>query len=173
MALKPIETIYRGYRFRSRLEARWAVFFDTLGVRWEYEKEGYDLGPAGWYLPDFWLPDLEMWAEVKGEPFNSSEEAKARALADASTYEVLQLVGIPTYTVYWSIRPKGQGYSSDDRMDYVLDDQYCHDEHRWFSSPGLRDGEDASQQFYVSPRTRAAYAAARQARFEHGESPRR
>lgn len=25
-----IETEYKGYRFRSRLEARWAVFFDTL-----------------------------------------------------------------------------------------------------------------------------------------------
>ena len=24
---QPIETMYRGYRFRSRLEARWAVFF--------------------------------------------------------------------------------------------------------------------------------------------------
>src|SRR5262245_3495425 len=35
--IQPIETIYRGYRFRSRLEARWAVFFQTLGVPWEYE----------------------------------------------------------------------------------------------------------------------------------------
>lgn len=26
-SIKPIETIYNGYHFRSRLEARWAVFF--------------------------------------------------------------------------------------------------------------------------------------------------
>ena len=26
--IKAIETYYKGYRFRSRLEARWAVFFD-------------------------------------------------------------------------------------------------------------------------------------------------
>lgn len=35
--IKAIETSYKGYRFRSRTEARWAVFFDALGVRWEYE----------------------------------------------------------------------------------------------------------------------------------------
>lgn len=63
--IKAIETQYKGYRFRSRLEARWAVFFDALGIRWEYEKEGYDLGDAGWYLPDFWLPDYNEWIEVK------------------------------------------------------------------------------------------------------------
>ena len=39
--IKAIETIYNGYRFRSRLEARWAVFFDEIGIKYEYEKEGY------------------------------------------------------------------------------------------------------------------------------------
>ena len=56
MTIKAIETEYKGYRFRSRLEARWAVFFDALGVQWFYEHEGFDLGKSGWYLPDFWLP---------------------------------------------------------------------------------------------------------------------
>lgn len=64
-AIKAIETEYAGCRFRSRLEARWAVFFDSLGVRWLYEPQGYDVGNA-WYLPDFWLPDLAVWVEVKG-----------------------------------------------------------------------------------------------------------
>lgn len=41
--IKAIETVYGGYRFRSRLEARWAVFFNTLGIPFEYEKEGFDL----------------------------------------------------------------------------------------------------------------------------------
>lgn len=63
--IKAIETRYKGCRFRSRLEARWAVFFDTLGVKWEYEKEGYDLGAAGRYLPDFWLPNEQVWVEIK------------------------------------------------------------------------------------------------------------
>lgn len=51
--IKPIETYYNGYRFRSRLEARWAVFLDALGVRWEYEPEGFELPSGKWYLPDF------------------------------------------------------------------------------------------------------------------------
>lgn len=54
--LKPIETIYKGYRFRSRLEARWAVFFDALGIddnEIEYEPEGFILPSGKYYLPDF------------------------------------------------------------------------------------------------------------------------
>jgi hypothetical protein len=52
---RAIETSYNGYRFRSRLEARWAVFFHALGVKYKYESEGFDLGGV-YYLPDFWLP---------------------------------------------------------------------------------------------------------------------
>jgi hypothetical protein len=52
--IKAIETQYKGYRFRSRLEARWAVFFDALGVKWEYESEGLNID-GEWYLPDFRL----------------------------------------------------------------------------------------------------------------------
>ncbi len=63
--IKAIQTEYKGYNFRSRLEARWAVFLDALGVPFEYEKEGYDLGEAGWYLPDFWLPQSQTWIEIK------------------------------------------------------------------------------------------------------------
>ena len=51
--VRPIETVYKGYRFRSRLEARWAVFFDQFdGGEWAYEVQGFRL-PSGPYLPDF------------------------------------------------------------------------------------------------------------------------
>jgi hypothetical protein len=63
--MKVIETRWRGHRFRSRTEARWAVFFDAAGIRFFYEHEGYDLDGVR-YLPDFWLPDLKMFFEVKG-----------------------------------------------------------------------------------------------------------
>ena len=53
--LRAIETEYKGYRFRSRLEARWAVFFDACGVKWEYEPEGFVLQNGQQYLPDFLL----------------------------------------------------------------------------------------------------------------------
>lgn len=57
MTIKAIETQYKGYRFRSRLEARWAVFFDVLGIQWEYEPEGFDLTDA--YL-DHLIQDYEV-----------------------------------------------------------------------------------------------------------------
>lgn len=64
--IKAIETVYKGYRFRSRLEARWAVFFDALGVEWEYEKEGFEFEGIR-YLPDFYLPQNKAWVEIKPE----------------------------------------------------------------------------------------------------------
>lgn len=73
--LKAIETRYAGCRFRSRLEARWAVFLDHLMIRWEYEPEGFELPGGLRYLPDFFLPDLDIHAEVKG-----SQEALNRDL---------------------------------------------------------------------------------------------
>jgi hypothetical protein len=63
--IKAIETEYKDCVFRSRIEARWAVFFDALGIAWEYEPEGFDLGEAGWYLPDFWLPEWSCFIEIK------------------------------------------------------------------------------------------------------------
>ena len=51
--MKAIETEYKGYKFRSRLEARWAVFFDIIGIRWEYEPAGIVLSEGPPYLPDF------------------------------------------------------------------------------------------------------------------------
>jgi hypothetical protein len=69
VSIKAIETSYAGCRFRSRLEARWAVFFDRLAIRWQYEPQGYVIGPdydRRPYLPDFWLPVEKLWVEVKG-----------------------------------------------------------------------------------------------------------
>ena len=59
-----IPTIYAGIQFRSRLEARWAVFMDALGVKWEYEPEGFTDGTLC-YLPDFWLPNQNCYLEIK------------------------------------------------------------------------------------------------------------
>jgi len=75
--IKAIETHWKGYRFRSRLEARWAVFFEELGWKWKYEHQGYNIG---WEQPAKWLPDFEVqipqsfgmnvhaYVEVKGNP---------------------------------------------------------------------------------------------------------
>lgn len=95
MDLKPIETVYNGYRFRSRLEARWAVFFDTLGIKYEYEKEGYDLGVNGWYLPDFWLPEYKCWIEIKGEKPSLDEVLKVVELESKTGNVGILFWGLP------------------------------------------------------------------------------
>jgi nucleoside 2-deoxyribosyltransferase len=68
-AIRPIETRYKGYRFRSRLEARWAVAFDAMGWSWTYESEGYWVNGKR-YLPDFLLRvpgGKEALVEIKPE----------------------------------------------------------------------------------------------------------
>ncbi len=50
MSIAAIPTVYAGVQFRSRLEARWAAFFDLLRWRWEYEPIDLD-----GYIPDFVL----------------------------------------------------------------------------------------------------------------------
>lgn len=42
------ETTYKGIKFRSRLEAKWAYFFDEMG--WEYQ---YEPSEINGYNPDF------------------------------------------------------------------------------------------------------------------------
>lgn len=67
--IQAIETKYNGYRFRSRLEARWAVFFDAMSIAWSYEVEGLQIKHHGMepinYLPDFWLIDWGLFVEIK------------------------------------------------------------------------------------------------------------
>ena len=93
--IKSIETAYNGYRFRSRLEARWAVFFDTAGIKYLYEPEGFDIGEGTYYLPDFYLPELKMWVEIKGVMSNSDWN-KINKFSDKLTDErLIVLYDIP------------------------------------------------------------------------------
>jgi hypothetical protein len=84
--IKAIETEYAGCRFRSRLEARWAVFFDHLDFPWQYEPQGYVVGPDDdqhTYLPDFYLPNAVggkgLWVEVKGQLTKTDQRTLLRA----------------------------------------------------------------------------------------------
>ncbi|TDD45556.1 hypothetical protein E1263_38375 [Kribbella antibiotica] len=93
--IAPIETHYAGCRFRSRLEARWAVFFDSLEIPWLYEHEGYRLDGIGRYLPDFLLyPDTSkaIWFEVKAGVPNNNEIRKSQTLSSAT--------GVPAFIYY-------------------------------------------------------------------------
>lgn len=195
--LKAIETSYKGYRFRSRLEARWAVFFDRLGQPWEYEKEGYDLGGAGWYLPDFWLPHAYdrigrqgIWVEIKALQPTEDESLKCERLALASEHSVVMLVGAPmTYDeghrgdahYQWTYyndsdrdtdggsSPEGVGWDNYMRVHFCSD---CFVTKVEFDNDYHGCPECKQQTCIPShPIIDAAVKIARSARFEHGERP--
>ena len=76
--MQGIPTLYRSIRFRSRLEATWARFFDRLGWRWQYEP--FDL--PGW-IPDFVIHGADdVLVEVK--PIGSFDEAVAEKIQAAA-----------------------------------------------------------------------------------------
>jgi hypothetical protein len=177
MQVKAIETQYKGYRFRSRLEARWAVFFDSLRIEWQYEPEGYDLGIDGLYLPDFWLPQVSMFAEVKPGRFDDNTIRRATALAKATGHEVLMLEGTPACRSYFAVVYRN---NSLDYVDFVMGESHGYHlyEHRFYASTGASypvpadihrdllwcDIDGTCYQCH-------AVEAARSARFEHGEGP--
>jgi len=102
-----IETSYKGYRFRSRQEARWAVFLDRAGIKWDYEPEGYVLEGGEPYLPDFLLePNTPQatWLEIKGKFPDGEEITKAKKLADGT--------GIRTYLYFGSFKAPGAGLTA-------------------------------------------------------------
>lgn len=101
--MKALETKYRGIKYRSRTEARWAVFMDELRIAYSYEPEGFDLG-GDWYLPDFWLPSPGVWLEVKGVEPTDRERRVAVALARASRCPVLIAVGAPPVSDDFNLR---------------------------------------------------------------------
>lgn len=107
MTIKAIETEYNGYKFRSRLEARWAVFFDNAQIKYDYEPEGFELS-CGKYLPDFFLPDFDIYVEIK--PFDRNVvsrvgdgnvwEQKCANFRDETGHAILLCYDEPAADVY-------------------------------------------------------------------------
>lgn len=175
--MRVLETTYKGYRFRSRLEARWAVFLDTLGIPYQYETEGYELGNGLFYLPDFYLPYQNCFVEIKGIPPNEEEEAKASGLA--------QDLGRPIY-IFWGEVPDTQGkHHADSAYKYDVSGRKTVG-YKWCECPecGCKDiqqrgrinlskmHESSCSMVYrttdggCSPNLAKAYGFARSARFE-------
>jgi len=120
MQAKPIKTYYRGNWFRSRLEARWAVFLrhtlDNTGFKYVYEPEGFDLNNGLWYLPDFEVPEWDdSYLEVKPRwPLTRQELDKVIGLCVGTGKNVYVLAGQPwlrEYTLieFCSLPPSVEG----------------------------------------------------------------
>lgn len=182
----PIQTYYAGCHFRSRLEARWAVFFDYMGIEWLYEPEGYVLSDGTYYLPDFFLPECGTWVEVKGSDATLDKKLMYRAAIELPPYSgernpeapSLMILGTPPREV-----PYGRDLSWTGLADFsngcgLMEEQWSWTFARWDSIK--RPWNDAAKDFSTEPlestdRTGAmsdAYAMFRSARFEHGENTR-
>jgi hypothetical protein len=208
--ITPIETIYNGYRFRSRLEARWAVFFDNLDIQYEYEKDGYDLGNEGWYLPDFYLPNMRSGMFIEVKPM---EEDSDNSIASKKIEALTKLTGKDSAIVFGDPFEQVARYGGDQGLNYGYTLYMGDDEHvgmdfpfffcvcPWCLKAGFEfDGrgarvcgyqkhyekaEDAlnaiehlghwrvDDKCYTGNHSRIYNAAliARQARFEHGNTP--
>ena len=184
--IKALETPYNGCLFRSRLEARWAVFYDHLGIQWEYEKQGYKLEDGTCYLPDFWLPEQRYWIEIKGRIPIASDEAKLVEVCkdtEASGF------------LFWGSMPPGDGTQPDqpgwDDSAVMFDPrgppgqvyrdfpgEWCACEYcrivgvRWSGYASRLpcncvdgDGKPSGDRYGDEARVQAAYKAARRARF--------
>ena len=177
--MKAIQTEYKGYKFRSRLEARWAVFFDAMGLEWEYEPEGFDLEYKGWYLPDFYLNEVDAWIEIK--PKGSDQSDLFWTLVAMIECDVCQngkawgLIGDPLDHKW--VMPC---LSAKDTCTYIDEFpraaiQFEKNEDGVMALPGF----SMSYVPDVGPRARVKdlignyeeKKKARQARFEHGENP--
>ncbi len=163
--IKAIETQYKGYRFRSRLEARWAVFFDAMGIEWEYEPEGFET-KHGRYLPDFYLPKLDCFAEVKPRMFTTGEYKKCDGLTSLC---ILLDQPHPTARPYFVVgvsETMGARYSNDpgDGYGWMVFSHSAYKDRLWYIF-----GEDYHQNYFADEIN--AEDAAKSARFEHGEQP--
>lgn len=190
--MKAIQTKYNGYLFRSRLEARWAVFFDACGVKYEYEPEGYDLGNGLFYLPDFLLHGVDgrdggnLYIEVKGV---MTDEDALKIKTFATDGAVGMVDKYPHATLVVGKIPDGDGIDDIDsyvkNVGYKADHGICPfnfetiDGDNFIAHPGINwqgrfelFGDDGSYLCARDPvATERAFRAARQARFEHGETP--
>jgi len=150
--MKAIQTRYKGYRFRSRLEARYAVLFDALGIRWDYEPEGFELPGGLRYLPDFWLhipgkPGWGYWIEVKALSPTPNEVRRLEILSKHTRHHGWFFIGTPGNGLTHGVSPNGKHWPLFDSAPIGM----CAPK----ASP-----EDVDR----------AINAARSARFEFGES---
>jgi len=109
-------TKYAGVQFRSRLEARWAAFFDLKGWSWEYEP----LDLKSW-SPDFYVTAQDPVESFKGfaevKPFVRSSQFDTQKMLNACGEESL-LCGNGTSWV-WSFEYNDDNgvFTSSDRGD--------------------------------------------------------
>lgn len=92
--MQAIQIKYKGNTYRSKTEAKWAMFLDILECEYIYEPEGYDLGGDTYYCPDFYLLELNLFLEIK--PIEGGKYSPTEKLAKQSGKPVITMYGEPS-----------------------------------------------------------------------------
>jgi hypothetical protein len=82
--MKAKKTLYKDYYFRSKLEAKWAVFFDLMNIPFVYEPEAFICKNGSQYTPDFYLPEAILRSDNKPGVYL---EIKPLNYIDTDSYE--------------------------------------------------------------------------------------
>jgi len=72
--------IYGNIKFNSLIEAKWAVFFDTLNLKWEYHKQEFKFSHGKSITPDFYIEGIG-WFEVRTKTSDHEIYTLCRGLA--------------------------------------------------------------------------------------------
>lgn len=116
-ALSNIVTYYKDHKFRSRLEARWSVVFDSLDIEYVYEPQGFVLLDGTTYLPDFYLPNTDCFFEVKG--VMSDIDFKKVSLLSRQTNKTV-VIGLSDMTFYMISNENNDDSINADHIKNVL-----------------------------------------------------
>lgn len=125
-----IPTTYNGTEYRSKTEARWAVFFDYMGVTFQYEPGYIQLSNGNRYLPDFFIEEFDAYFEVKpdNDVIVTAECTKARQLSiDNPAYRVWLAMGPPAADTSnilvleeWEVDEPLENILSDTERKYIF-----------------------------------------------------
>ena len=81
---------YRGTWMRSSWEIKIAEWLDKQGWKWLYEPKRFELKDQT-YSPDFYLPEQNVWWEIKGW-FNKETQEKISHFRELYPYERLVVI---------------------------------------------------------------------------------
>jgi hypothetical protein len=88
---------------KARCTSCQRLFLDSIGIKFEYEQEKFELPNLGRYIPDLWLPQVHMWAEIKPGEFDERSLAKAKALSKLTQKPILKFIDSPAFQYYFSL----------------------------------------------------------------------
>jgi hypothetical protein len=177
MTIKAIETQYKGYRFRSRLEARWAVFFDAIGWPWDYEPEGFTWHERS-YLPDFVCQlNIPFYFEIKRR-YSIDEKPQALDVLGQWFDFAIHFVNaergaILVFGSPWIDMAAWVASWDNEAGRLRIEENVFLDQCPCCEKPSLLTvGKEVKRTFWNAPKfNRRPYERARSARFEHGETP--